>query len=293
MSAIFSDRHFVQIEQAEPDSSPEPSDGGSTTAEDPFPFLRLPSEIRNLVYYYVNCDGVDENGKERNVHTVTWTQKNRFKPEFIYSPPISSGHLALCRQIYSEARPMFWNNIEWKFNDTDSLCHFLEFIGHKRRRKMQHLSVTYYGTYANRAFQKLRTCAFLKTLELNLTNEILRLGFRDEHMLYLCALKTIKSLTKVTFGQAICFDSNLSVRRGGPVPPGGNQISSPFDSRGRYIGPAVPADGLSLPLDAVVDDLGLRMCSTFTTWIVRTDDGPSRQTAIEAGNTAGMTARAA
>lgn len=148
----------------------------------PFPFMRLPAELRDLVYRYVlefsTSDAPLIVGKNGMLAMSR-------EPESHYGafsfPPARHllALLSVSKQVNSEALPVFYFYNHFRFimgSNLRLLAQFLRCIGHIRREHLGHISISYtldstQNTGAMTAFQLLAQCKRLRTFELTVDVE--------------------------------------------------------------------------------------------------------------------------
>ncbi|KZF19253.1 hypothetical protein L228DRAFT_271498 [Xylona heveae TC161] len=165
----------------------------------PFPFLKLPAELRNEIYHYhllasekIKPTLPDDTSFVRthlarcplNSHMV----RGRIKctdcfsgnEEIIRIPPSSLSLLLVNKQIYNEALSIFYHENHFVFANTGELGNFLKAIGPKRRKFISKLTFGF-GWGAHQAFKLLAESLFLKELHINMDLNQRHLGVHHKY----------------------------------------------------------------------------------------------------------------
>ena len=81
--------------------------------------------------------------------------------------------LLVSRTTFFESFHIFYNVNKILLESTNSLLKFLKRIGNARRREIGHLSFNWAGRHSKEAFQLLKSCSKLKTLEIKIPSRIM------------------------------------------------------------------------------------------------------------------------
>ncbi|MCJ1392476.1 hypothetical protein MMC18_005343 [Xylographa bjoerkii] len=149
----------------------------SHQVEDSFPFMKLPSEVRNQIYRYV----LTASWSCEMIHVSTCCK---------YVSASSLALLEVSRQIYQEAFHLFYQENTLVFENTDDLARCLHTIGYARRQEIRKIEFFWVGQEPKAAFRLLRTCQKLKEVTIeNYTDGLERSG--------LAALREVRGLEVV------------------------------------------------------------------------------------------------
>ncbi|KAF1365161.1 hypothetical protein EJ07DRAFT_150696 [Lizonia empirigonia] len=98
----------------------------------PFPFMKLPPELRDEVYRYAL---VPSDGR-------VWIEKSGDNTALCYAyrgrDQVNSSQLRVCRTIYKEARIILYNEVEFRFEDWDSGKLILDFLLSRPEGSLRH-----------------------------------------------------------------------------------------------------------------------------------------------------------
>jgi hypothetical protein len=126
--------------------------------KNPFPFLQLPNEVRNMVY---DCLFISpEHYIGRNMTSYI----GFLKSFYVYR---NVSFIRTCRQIYQETESMFFACNGFVFHRSSLLQRFLEGIGPKRRRMLTKLRFNWEMGDPYPALRFVRSCTNLRSLEIN------------------------------------------------------------------------------------------------------------------------------
>ncbi len=120
-----------------------------------FPILRLPLELRLMVYKFAltfPCDGV--RWTVRGLHRFSGQVNGRFVPEA--DPKELLALLSVSRQIYNEAMGIFYSENSFEFSSLSILWSFLSGIGKKKRKFLRHLAFEYCSYYHEQFYSDKR-----------------------------------------------------------------------------------------------------------------------------------------
>ncbi|KAL9098591.1 MAG: hypothetical protein Q9163_005779 [Psora crenata] len=130
---------------------------------EPFPFMRLPLEIRTMIYKECLIMPVPI---QIYGHGNAMISRDRRSPQ--WSNPICA--TALCRlfqvskAIYRESMPIYFRYNEFSFSSLSPVYYFLHSLAPDARRTISSISLTYGGTREALAARALRTCLGLRHL---------------------------------------------------------------------------------------------------------------------------------
>jgi len=113
-------------------------------------FLRLPPEIRNMVYSNL---------------LISAEQPLQPKPS---GAPNRLTILGVCKQTHNEALPVFYRNNDFRLADPEALYQFLRSLSIPRRRQITNITLDDWhrrSTHATAAFKKLGQCIRLSSLK--------------------------------------------------------------------------------------------------------------------------------
>ncbi|KAL8907067.1 MAG: hypothetical protein Q9171_006014 [Xanthocarpia ochracea] len=132
------------------------SDGQySDVEDDPFPFMRLPPEVRTMVYDEVLV---------ASPSISIMSQYLRLPVHMGYSPPTTE-LLRASKTLYHEAIPIFYGHNTFDFEDLDALDGFLNKISIQQRRMITSIALRIRGTTAAKSVRLLQGCVSLRHLE--------------------------------------------------------------------------------------------------------------------------------
>ena len=142
-------------------------------------FLRLPPEIRNIIYSII----------------LTSAQPVQLMP---CSPSNSLTIVGACRQTYDEAIPVFYGRNRFRLDNPEALHRFLRSISLRRRRQIRHVILDFWhkrSPHATAAFNKLGQCIRLRYLKVYIerAGELVR-GFTG-----IRAFRALRGLKEVEF----------------------------------------------------------------------------------------------
>ena len=130
-----------------------------------FPFLRLPAEIRNMVYSYL-FQGSVSTASIRVGNRARLSARWLDAEDKVVSEKPSTNILALCRTISQEVASVFYGSIVFSFSGMSDLRTFLVGVG-SCARLIRHVKVIYYSNYNARPAMDLLTQAVeLRSLHL-------------------------------------------------------------------------------------------------------------------------------
>ena len=158
-----------------------------------FPFLKLPTEIRNMIYRLVFPKG------SYHCHHMAGDLQ-MWDPRYTVNEgevPSSLAILETCRQIYLEAFHIFYRYNLLHFHTTDDMKFCLKSMGHARRQQVRSVSFLWQGHDPKGAFRMLKTCSNLKKIRVcqNMDPDSDYTGF-ETHIGYL-ALREVRGLELV------------------------------------------------------------------------------------------------
>ncbi|KAI9783841.1 MAG: hypothetical protein M1835_003725 [Candelina submexicana] len=136
----------------------------SPPTQRPFPFLKLPPELRIKVYHYIRVRCFTYFS---GFQYLVSTPRDRDLTRGLYSKAL----LRVSSQIYYEARPYFYRNIRFEFKKFSALGCFLKMVGPVIRANINYLLVrfcTVNDTPISQAFTVLALCSNLINLEVKI-----------------------------------------------------------------------------------------------------------------------------
>ena len=98
-------------------------------------FLKLPVEIRFLIYDLLEVGMMDPGSYTRMCRPGTMWWEGLFKPD------MEVGILQTCRQIYHETNPILYSKNEFMFEDPEKALRFIEQIGPVNLRLIKYLYI--------------------------------------------------------------------------------------------------------------------------------------------------------
>lgn len=167
-----------------PNTIPEPGRDSSpdeeTSAVKPFTLMKLPLEVRLMVYKeYLTLPGVIETkgytywrGKRRiRVHRDCEHQP----PHSAYEPldPSVFGLFAASKTIYNESLSIFFNQNSFLFDNLNLLLNFLSSLTVDSRRGIGSISFRYSGAAPAKTMKLLKECVGLRRLSIELIQDTL------------------------------------------------------------------------------------------------------------------------
>lgn len=126
--------------------------------------LPFPAEVRDriykevLTYNFGACGGVPAN-------MLCQTPAKRIRASLL-------ALLLVSKITFKEAYHVFYNVNKIVFGDTESLFFFLKRIGNLRRQEISHISFDWAGQNATEAFNLLKACRKLRSLEIKIPSKV-------------------------------------------------------------------------------------------------------------------------
>ena len=126
----------------------------SVIKEKPFPFMRLPPELRRMIYRmlypekYVKFDWANTSPGHSMMHQHNYGQ-----------PP-----LIISREIYRESKAVFLAGTKFRLDSIPILRRFLTGIGYEGRKLLTALEIKYTAHGAVNTFKLLAECTALRSL---------------------------------------------------------------------------------------------------------------------------------
>ncbi|KAI9698682.1 MAG: hypothetical protein M1836_003792 [Candelina mexicana] len=130
-----------------------------------FPFLELPPELRIKIYHYVKLECYSD----WVLPGVPWLLSTPTDRKYNVRGQ-TKALLRVNSQIYHEARPLYYRNVHFKFDDLSDLGSFLKMVGPVARANISHVDVSYFilgDTPINEAFVVLALCSNLTNFFVN------------------------------------------------------------------------------------------------------------------------------
>lgn len=124
----------------------------------PFPFLRLPGELRDQIYRDSLLESdllhlvLDKGDPRKNILRAQWRISLRRYKLNHEGALLDDGRnmlssllsiLRVCRKTYTEAMPIFFHAIRWGFTSPRVLLLFLHQIGPRCRQHLSHIAIWY------------------------------------------------------------------------------------------------------------------------------------------------------
>lgn len=126
----------------------------SGTENKPFPFMRLPPELRRMVYQYVFY----------RKHVVFHCQKYMKRYIAGYSTFMGMKPLMVSKQIYRESTATYLSETKFYFSEIPVLRRFLLAVGREGRELLTSIEFKYTRSGAVSTFRLLRECTSLRSL---------------------------------------------------------------------------------------------------------------------------------
>ncbi len=150
------------------------TEGIMTAPKAPFPFMRLPPEIRNMVYKELLvmpamiAIGIGwSEGRSIIVEKVRLEDDE--ESDFEIDQKATRKLLHTSKTIYQEASHFYWGSNHLYFEDLDMLTEYLQRLRPDFRRLITHVTVRYIGRAPARAMKALSGCISLRKLTLDIS----------------------------------------------------------------------------------------------------------------------------
>ena len=158
----MSERQDIKMEEA------------TTAPVEPFPFMRLPPEVRNMVYKEaLVMPGIIsiERGLVSFYYARLEVVRNKIGSEIDLKIDQKSTRALLqtSKTVYQEASPVYFGSNHFYFDDVDLLTRFLQTLRPDFRRLITQMTVHYYGRAPAKAMKALSGCISLTQLTLELS----------------------------------------------------------------------------------------------------------------------------
>ena len=192
------------------------------TSARPFPFMRLPTELREIIYDMVMTlpkSGVVVSTQSRGTSLEVYSRNHKTEtgiqdPTGMYS--LLKAHplryyldvLLACRQIFQEALPIFYKRNNFLFSSQAVMERKLQVLTVERCNHIEHLSFRWNHTsktQAERCFKRLAKMPFLRRLDIHIDEKDWTTGVTGEEPFHLSAihgftiLRSIRGLEAVNF----------------------------------------------------------------------------------------------
>ncbi|KAK4696619.1 hypothetical protein P7C71_g1335, partial [Lecanoromycetidae sp. Uapishka_2] len=159
-----------------PGQDQEPSPEDKPVAIEPFPFLKLPQEVRLMVYKeYLILPGTI------SIVGSGWAGARsiiKLRRECALHAPSHQSHVAMDRSVlslwstsrtlYKESMSLFFRHNDFRFANLTQLHRFLTRISVNARRAIASIWVGYFGTTPAKTFKLLKECVGLRRLTIEL-----------------------------------------------------------------------------------------------------------------------------
>lgn len=198
------ERTITLYDSSQPAESPHhiPSLGDSQEIdEEPFPFMRLPIEIRNMIYTELLVQSVPvtiyashtyPEGCRRAVVTPAyrrrWGTFNGAARQTSFSPEVFRQLSLTSRGIYRESASIYFAHNTFEFEDLECVPKFLGKLSSDSRRAIATIKLSYVGKAPAAAFKMLATCVGLRRLQIML----------EEYDTFLLMRRSHRSVMKLT-----------------------------------------------------------------------------------------------
>ena len=149
---------------------------------EPFAFMRLPIEIRNMIYRDLLIDSVPiviysaysslyEDRRRADVapaYRRAWHILKRTMVPRVSSPKILYQLALTSRGVYREAMPIFFAHTTFELEDLRCVPKFFGSLSPNSRRAVASINLWYVGKAPAAAFKMLATCVGLRRLRINM-----------------------------------------------------------------------------------------------------------------------------